>query len=97
MLTSSPLDGQRILLTGGSGFLGGQVLERLAARAPEAVLAPSRSECDLTCDGDVARVFEDFRPTTVLHLAAESGSLGSHRARPGRHCWSNLAMRSSEN
>ncbi len=91
-MSPSRLGGHRVLVTGGSGFLGQHVLDRLPAAGPDAVFAPSRAECDLTRDGDVEAVFGDFRPTVVLHLAAESGSLGSHRARPGRHCWSNLAM-----
>jgi GDP-L-fucose synthase len=81
----------RVLVTGGSGFLGSRVAERLRARGDE-VFVPRRSEYDLTVDADAARAFDDARPDRVVHLAAEVGGIGANRANPGRYWYANLMM-----
>ena len=76
--------GKRILLTGGSGFLGDQVRQRLESAGAADVFVPRRSEYDLTDAAAVARAYEAARPDTVVHLAAEVGGIGANRDNPGR-------------
>ena len=81
----------RVLVTGGGGFLGRKVVERLRDHGHEAFIA-GRSDYDLTSAGDTARLFADSRPELVLHLAAEVGGIGANRANPGRYWYANLMM-----
>ena len=84
--------GKRILLTGGSGFLGGLVRDRLAAAGAAEVFVPRRADFDLTEAGAVARAYDAARPDTVIHLAAEVGGIGANRDNPGRFFYANMAM-----
>jgi GDP-L-fucose synthase len=81
----------RTLVTGGGGFLGSHLVERLRADGHEPFVA-RRSEYDLTAADDVARLFADARPELVVHLAAEVGGIGANRANPGRYWYANLLM-----
>jgi GDP-L-fucose synthase len=81
----------RILVTGGGGFLGSHVVERLAADGHD-VVAARRRDYDLTTGEDVARLFADARPELVYHLAAEVGGIGANRANPGRYWYANVMM-----
>jgi GDP-L-fucose synthase len=80
-----------VLVTGGAGFLGRRVVERLRERGDD-VVVPRRHEYDLTADADAARLFADARPELVLHLAAEVGGIGANRANPGRYWYANVMM-----
>ena len=82
----------RILLTGGAGFLGRAVAERLHARGAREIFVPRRKDYDLTHEADVARVYRDARPDLVIHLAAEVGGIGANQANPGRYFFANMAM-----
>ena len=81
----------RILVTGGGGFLGSHVVERLEGDGHD-VFVGRRREYDLTRFDDMARLFEDARPELVYHLAAEVGGIGANRANPGRYWYANLQM-----
>jgi GDP-L-fucose synthase len=81
----------RALVTGGAGFLGSFLVERLRERGDE-VVVPRRAEFDLTRSDDAARLFESAHPEIVFHLAAEVGGIGANRANPGRYWFANLAM-----
>jgi GDP-L-fucose synthase len=81
----------RILITGGGGFLGSHVVDRLRADGLEPFVARRRNY-DLTRWEDAARLFADTRPELVLHLAAEVGGIGANRANPGRYWYANLTM-----
>jgi len=82
----------RVTVTGGAGFLGQAVLERLAARGVSEVAVPRRSEYDLVHEADASRMYDDLRPDVVLHLAGEVGGIGANRANPGRYFYANMAM-----
>jgi GDP-L-fucose synthase len=82
----------RIAVTGGAGFLGSFVLEKLRQRGYSDLVVPRRKEYDLTHAGDVARMYEALKPDVVLHLAAEVGGIGANRANPGRFFFANMAM-----
>ncbi|HEY7693192.1 MAG TPA: GDP-L-fucose synthase [Gaiellaceae bacterium] len=81
----------RILVTGGGGFLGTHLVERLRADGREPFVA-RRRDYDLTRQADAERLFADARPELVFHLAAEVGGIGANRANPGRYWYANLAM-----
>jgi GDP-L-fucose synthase len=81
----------RVLVTGGGGFLGSHVVERLDAEGHDVVVA-RRADYDLTAMEDTARMFDDARPELVFHLAAEVGGIGANRANPGRYWYANTVM-----
>jgi GDP-L-fucose synthase len=81
----------KILVTGGGGFLGSHLVERLVTDGEEVFVARS-AEYDLTRQDDVARLFIDAEPELVFHLAAEVGGIGANRANPGRYWYANLVM-----
>jgi GDP-L-fucose synthase len=80
------------VVTGGAGFLGRVVCERLAARGCRNVVAPRRAAYDLTRAEDTARMYADHDPQVVVHLAAEVGGIGANRENPGRFFYANMAM-----
>ena len=81
----------RVLVTGGGGFLGSHLVERLEADGHD-VAVPRRVEFDLTDMTDTARLFDEAEPEIVFHLAAEVGGIGANRANPGRYWYANLMM-----
>jgi GDP-L-fucose synthase len=82
---------KRVTVTGGAGFLGGVVVDRL--RAAGAVVAIVRSATyDLVDRGACARLLRDTRPDMVIHLAAQVGGIGANRDNPGRFLFENLMM-----
>jgi GDP-L-fucose synthase len=81
----------RVLVTGGGGFLGSHLVERLQADGTEPFVA-RRADYDLTRWEDAERLFTDARPELVYHLAAEVGGIGANRANPGRYWYANLLM-----
>jgi len=81
----------KVLVTGGGGFLGSHVVERLEQGGHDVVVARS-SDYDLTRLEDTERMFGDAEADWVLHLAAEVGGIGANRANPGRFWYANLQM-----
>jgi GDP-L-fucose synthase len=81
----------RVLVTGGGGFLGSHLVERLEREGQDVVAARS-AEYDLTRMDDTARMFDEAQPELVFHLAAEVGGIGANRAHPGRYWYANLVM-----
>jgi GDP-L-fucose synthase len=88
----SPAAQPRILVTGGSGFLGRHVLDALTRRGYQHLQAPSHAEFDLTREADVQACFDQVRPDVVVHLAAVVGGIGANRARPAEFFYANLIM-----
>ncbi len=80
-----------VLVTGGGGFLGSHLVERLEHEGHD-VFAARRADYDLTDGRDAARLFADSQPELVFHLAAEVGGIGANRANPGRYWYANLQM-----
>ncbi|MCC6675707.1 MAG: GDP-L-fucose synthase [Phycisphaerales bacterium] len=88
----------RVILTGGAGFLGRVVTQKLIDRGvrPEHIFIPRRADFDLTTEADVARLyrnaFKGAKADLVIHLAAEVGGIGANRRSPGRYFFANMAM-----
>jgi len=86
------LSTKKILLTGGSGFLGRHVLNALRDEGARDVVVPRKAQYDLTQEEAVARVYRDHRPRVVIHLAAIVGGIGANREKPGQFFYDNLMM-----
>jgi GDP-L-fucose synthase len=86
------IQNKRILVTGGSGFLGGHVMARLRHVGCRHLIAPRSAEYDLTRETDVLRLLQKERPQVVLHLAARVGGIGANRKYPGTFLYHNLIM-----
>ena len=81
----------RVLVTGGGGFLGSHLVERLREQGLDPFVA-RRRDYDLTVAADAERLYADAQPELVFHLAAEVGGIGANRANPGRYWYANLMM-----
>ncbi len=82
---------QRVVVTGGAGFLGSFVVEALRGRGVEPFVPRSR-EYDLRREADIARMLDAAKPHVILHLAAVVGGIGANRDNPGRFLYDNLIM-----
>jgi GDP-L-fucose synthase len=86
------LSDKKIVVTGGSGFLGRHVVAELRKKGCNEVFVPRSAEYDLTREADVHRLLVDQRPDVVLHLAALVGGIGANRKNPGSFLYANLMM-----
>jgi GDP-L-fucose synthase len=83
---------ERVVVTGGAGFLGSYVVEELRRRGASGVFVPRSAQYDLVEMEGVKRLYRDARPTLVLHLAARVGGIGANRDNPGKFFYDNLMM-----
>ncbi len=83
---------QRVVVTGGAGFLGSYVVERLRALGAADVFVPRSREYDLVEHAQVKRLYRDAKPTMVIHLAAVVGGIGANQKQPGEFFYKNLMM-----
>ncbi len=81
-----------VVVTGGGGFIGQVVCEKLAQRHCKEINIPRRKDYDLTVEENVIQMYDDFKPDVVIHLAAEVGGIGANRDHPGRFFYANMAM-----
>lgn len=81
---------QRVLVTGGGGFLGSQIVDILKTLEPKEIKVPRSKEYDLRKQTDCAAVVKDM--TMVIHLAANVGGIGYNQAHPGQLFYDNLLM-----
>lgn len=84
--------GRRVVVTGGSGFLGEPLCQELKKYEPAEIFVPRSSEFDLRERSAVRRLFEVARPDIVVHLAAVVGGIGANQANPGRFFFDNAIM-----
>lgn len=83
---------QRVCVTGGAGFLGSFVIEKLRARRAGQIFVPRIEDYDLTQPASVQRMLQDAKPTMIIHLAALAGGIGANRERPAEFFYKNLMM-----
>lgn len=83
---------KRVLVTGGNGFLGSYVVEKLKQRGCGAVIAPRSKEYDLTSQAAIEAMLVAHKPDTIIHLAAVVGGIGANRENPGSYFYQNLMM-----
>ncbi len=91
-MNQSNLAGRRVLVTGGTGFLGSFVVEGLRARGVTDIATPRSGDYDLVDRAACRRLLADTKPDLVLHLAARVGGIGANRENPGRFLFDNAMM-----
>lgn len=84
------LKDQKILVTGGAGFLGKHVVDRIFEKNPKKVFVPRSQDYDLRNQKDCEKVVQGM--DLVIHLAANGGGIGYNRDNPGTLCYDNLVM-----
>ncbi|MGE0642120.1 MAG: GDP-L-fucose synthase family protein [Nitrospira sp.] len=85
-------ESQTVVVTGGAGFLGSFVVERLQAKGCRRVIVPRSKDYDLVQMEAVQQLYSDAKPDMVIHLAARVGGIGANQANPGRFFYDNLMM-----
>ncbi len=83
---------KRVLVTGGSGFLGHHVIQELKRRGATDIHAPRSREYDLRKPEQVRKCLDDIKPNIIIHMAAVVGGIGANRAHPGSFFFDNAAM-----
>ena len=83
---------KRVVVTGGNGFLGRHIVERLRKCQGTEIFVPTRNQYDLVEPSDVKRLLSDTRPELVIHLAAVVGGIGANQKNPGKFFYENLMM-----
>jgi GDP-L-fucose synthase len=83
---------RRVVVTGGHGFLGSFVVDKLRAAGAKEVVVPRSDKHDLRIQTEALRLYTDARPDIVIHLAAVVGGIGANRKNPGRFFHDNAIM-----
>ncbi|MBX7234895.1 MAG: GDP-L-fucose synthase [Caldilineales bacterium] len=83
---------KRVVVTGGAGFLGSFIVEKLHARGATEIFVPRIEDFDLRDLAAIRRLLADARPDIILHLAARVGGIGANRLHPAEFFYDNLMM-----
>jgi GDP-L-fucose synthase len=83
---------KRVLVTGGSGFLGSHLVQKLRDQDCSEIILPRSRDCDLREKESVVRLLERSRPDIIIHLAATVGGIGANQKHPGRFFYDNAIM-----
>jgi GDP-L-fucose synthase len=83
---------RRVCVTGGAGFLGSFVTEKLRQKGATQIFVPHMEQYDLVKLDDIHRMLDDAQPDLIIHLAALAGGIGANRARPADFFYINLMM-----
>jgi len=82
----------RLVVTGGAGFLGSFVCQKLREAGAGQLSVPRSRECDLREKEAILRLFQETKPTLVIHLAGSVGGIGANRKNPGKFFYDNAVM-----
>lgn len=88
----SSFEQMKIVVTGGAGFLGSFVVDKLKDRGCKNIFIPRSKDYDLIENEDIKKLYIDAKPDIVIHLAAVVGGIGANRENPGRFFYENLMM-----
>src|SRR6266566_9896432 len=83
---------RRVMVTGGAGFLGAWVVQKLRQRGCQSIVVPRSKDYDLRRGEDLRRALTDAAPDIVMHLAARVGGIGANRAHPAEFFYDNVMM-----
>jgi len=83
---------KRVLVTGGAGFLGLHLVEKLKKSGCKNIFVPDIKNYNLVNKEAVKRVYKDSKPNIVIHLAAKVGGIGANKNNPGSFFYENLIM-----
>ena len=86
------LSTQRVCVTGGAGFLGTHLVQKLKEHGAKEIFVPRHQDYDLVKEADIQRMVDDARPDVIIHLAAKVGGIGANREKPGEFFYDNLMM-----
>jgi GDP-L-fucose synthase len=82
----------RFCVTGGAGFLGSFLVEKMRQRGARDIFIPKIEDYDLVKGEDISRMLDDSKPDVIIHLAAQVGGIGANLANPGKYLYDNLMM-----
>lgn len=83
---------KKVMVTGGSGFLGKYVVDKIRSSKQCEVCSPTRKDYDLVDNNQVIAMYDNISPDIVIHLAATVGGIGANRDNPGKFFYDNLMM-----
>ena len=83
---------RRVLVTGGGGFLGRFIVQKLRQESPSSLFVPRAADYDLRNRDAIARCLADAQPNLIIHAAAVVGGIGANREHPGRFFYDNAIM-----
>lgn len=86
------LKNDRIVVTGGAGFLGYHVVKKLEQMGCQNIFITRSKEYDLVTESGIKKMFENLKPDYIIHLAAVVGGIGANRLNPGKYFYDNLMM-----
>ena len=89
---NSEIKNRRILVTGGTGFFGQYVVEKLKGRGCQDIFISQKKDYDLVEMDLVRKLYEDARPDIVIHLAGKVGGISANKEKPGEFFYDNLIM-----